>query len=106
MVERGRKSSLLLLIRVWIHPVDPTSWPNDLPTPKTITLGLERQLIDLEEDKHSVHCSLGVEGVSGGRNIGQEEAILGDEQEQSSKLGTHLGGLNSEGASCCDRRRR
>lgn len=104
MVERGRKSSLLLLIRVRIHPVNPTLWPNDLPMPKTITLGLECQLIDLEEDKHSVHCSLGVEGVSGGRNIGQEEAVLGDEQEQSSKTGTRLGGLNSEGASC-DRRR-
>lgn len=44
-------------------------------------------------------------GVSGGRDIGQEEAILGEEQEQSSRMGACLGGLNDERASCRDRRR-
>lgn len=62
MVERGRKSSLLLLIRALTHPEGPISWPNDLPKPKTITLGLEFQWTDPEGHKHSVHCSLGVEG--------------------------------------------
>lgn len=104
MVERGRKSSLLLLIRALTHPEGPISWPNDLPKPKTITLGLEFQWTDPEGHKHSVHCSLEVEGVSGGRNVGQEEAILGEEQEQSSRMGACLGGLNSERASCPDRR--